>query len=951
MNEDEIRELLQALSKKAEEEGKSERVRISLKKDKDRRRRSSSGKSASTEPDGKSTTEETPAPAEGRSGKKPSSGEPASGKAAAGHARTDREGSEEEIPEDATRLATDEQIEGRSSAREEDGENVLTSIGNSLRSLVSLPGRLLAGHTPRPKKTAGSEHQANPEETGHVPAADGDELVAEAGAGRRTRKAGVEAAHFESDAEVFRQPMADEPLFGGLFAGLMAGKTGSDRKAKAGKTKSAGDGADAANVGEMTAGEAEDEAGMSIGDGMPEEEDAAAVAGADTDTVEETGNGEDEDAAAEEQAGESMPDEEDVPAPARENEAPEDDADLSGDEGAAAPAGEEKAPAPSVKERLQDWFGSLENRGVGRKELLLIGIGALLVLMILFVLISYMSHRHKMRNVTADEGLTVTVEKEPSSWCTEADVTLGLITNEPIQSVSVNGETLDCDGGTRARVSFTADTEVLDVMVVCDTQVLTAEVEIPYIDSEEPTIGLTSEDGRVAIEAEDERSGLDSIWYGEVRDFNDVPAYREYTEPFVPESDTLYAYFAKDKAGNISTPAVSDLQPAAAIYINATSVSIFPGETYSLDLRSEPDNAYLNGLTVSSSNEDVAVVSEQGVITAVNQGEADITVSALDVGSVSCHVTVRSEASITISSVGDVTLGEDISASVTSSFSTLAALYGTSYFFENVRDILSADDITFANLEGALTSGGTRQNKTFAFRGDPSYTDILLDGSIEVVTLANNHSGDYGDEGLEDTKTNLEEAGIDWCEGDTIVMRDVDGVKVALIGIYVLNEGLAKDEQLQTDIARARREGAQIVVVAFHWGTELATTPDSMQTTLGHAAIDYGADLVVGHHPHVLQGIELYEGKYIAYSLGNFCFGGNTSPSDMDTMILQVTFMVDGSDEITDMELNIVPCRISSSETSNNYQPTPAEGEEAQRILEKISALSEALGTTLDLGV
>ena len=116
--------------------------------------------------------------------------------------------------------------------------------------------------------------------------------------------------------------------------------------------------------------------------------------------------------------------------------------------------------------------------------------------------------------------------------------------------------------------------------------------------------------------------------------------------------------------------------------------------------------------------------------------------------------------------------------------------------------------------------------------------------------------------------------------------------------------------------------------------------PDSNQMTLGRLAIDEGADLVCGHHPHVLQGIEEYKGKNIVYSLGNFCFGGNSYPSDMDTMIFQQTFTVDKNGVKADNVTNVIPCSISSEYDYNNYQPTPAQGDEADRILAKIQERS-----------
>ena len=167
-------------------------------------------------------------------------------------------------------------------------------------------------------------------------------------------------------------------------------------------------------------------------------------------------------------------------------------------------------------------------------------------------------------------------------------------------------------------------------------------------------------------------------------------------------------------------------------------------------------------------------------------------------------------------------------------------------------------------------------------------------------------------------------------------MTEVKGIKVGLVGIYELKDHLERKEQLKQNIAKVKAEGAQITIVIFHWGNEKEEVPDSNQTTLAHLAIDEGANLVCGHHPHVLQGIEEYKGKNIVYSLGNFCFGGNQYPSDMDTMIFQQTFTVDQNGVKADNVTNIIPCSVSSDSDYNNYQPTPAEGDEATRILNKI---------------
>ena len=208
------------------------------------------------------------------------------------------------------------------------------------------------------------------------------------------------------------------------------------------------------------------------------------------------------------------------------------------------------------------------------------------------------------------------------------------------------------------------------------------------------------------------------------------------------------------------------------------------------------------------------------------------------------------------------------------------------------------------------------------------------------MNTANNHSHDYGEQSFTDTMEALDGEGIVHFGYDETQVMDVKGVKVGLVGIYELNDHLERTEQLKQNIAKVKEEGAQLVIVIFHWGNEKEEVPDTNQMTLGRLAIDEGADLVCGHHPHVLQGIEEYKGKNIVYSLGNFCFGGNSYPSDMDSMIFQQTFTIDQDGVKADNVTNIIPCSISSDYSYNNYQPTPAEGEEADRIMQKIEERS-----------
>lgn len=299
--------------------------------------------------------------------------------------------------------------------------------------------------------------------------------------------------------------------------------------------------------------------------------------------------------------------------------------------------------------------------------------------------------------------------------------------------------------------------------------------------------------------------------------------------------------------------------------------------------------------------------------------------------------------SLTISSMGDYTLGTDEFFNPAKSFNAYYNAQGADYFLKNVRQILEKDDLSIINFEGTFTESTQRANKKFAFKADPEYVNVLSRSSVEAANLANNHSADYGEESKTDTIKTLEKAKIAPFGFETVQLIDIKGIKVGLAGIYELAEHLEKQQQVQENIAALKEAGADLIIVNFHWGMEKEYTPNDTQKTLARFAIDEGADLVIGHHPHVLQGIEEYKGKYIAYSLGNFCFGGNSNPQDKDTMIFQQTFSFKKGKLQKNKEINIIPCSISSSSGLNDYCPTPLEGEEKQRVLDKIKEYSNQI--------
>lgn len=293
---------------------------------------------------------------------------------------------------------------------------------------------------------------------------------------------------------------------------------------------------------------------------------------------------------------------------------------------------------------------------------------------------------------------------------------------------------------------------------------------------------------------------------------------------------------------------------------------------------------------------------------------------------------------LTVTFAGDCTLGTDENFDASRNFTSRweAENEDPTYFLKNVADLFGADDLTVVNMEGTLTESTERADKQFAFKGPAEYAKILSSASVETASVANNHSADYGQQSLDDTIEALDAEGVGSFGYERLCYRDVKGVKVALIGAAFPEDHDDARKQMTDNIAKAREEGAQLVLVYVHWGIEREYTPTQDQIDMGHAAIDAGADLVVGSHPHVIQGYEVYQGRYIVYSLGNFCFGGNSNPEDKDCMIFQQTFTVAGDEVAKNDDVDFIACSVSSESGRNTYQPTLAEGDEKKRIEKKI---------------
>ena len=310
-------------------------------------------------------------------------------------------------------------------------------------------------------------------------------------------------------------------------------------------------------------------------------------------------------------------------------------------------------------------------------------------------------------------------------------------------------------------------------------------------------------------------------------------------------------------------------------------------------------------------------------------------------------VTEPKEKHYTLTFAGDCTFGS-VSKNWSNSnhfIKTIGENYD--YPFANVREYFENDDFTMINLEGPLTdSSSGAQSKTFAFRGPTAYTQIMTGSSVEAVTLANNHAEDYGKAGYESTTKVLKEAGITYVEkNDTAMYTTESGLK---IGLYAGAFDISTSD-VKNDIAKLRNSGAEIVVCAFHWGEEGHYRPSADQQKIAKAAIDAGADIVYGHHPHVLQKIEQYKDGYIFYSLGNFSFGGAALPGDYDTAMLQMDVVRDENGKVSLGELTIIPCSISSTTKQNNFQPTPLEeGKVYDRVLSKLDGSFKGANLNVD---
>ena len=288
--------------------------------------------------------------------------------------------------------------------------------------------------------------------------------------------------------------------------------------------------------------------------------------------------------------------------------------------------------------------------------------------------------------------------------------------------------------------------------------------------------------------------------------------------------------------------------------------------------------------------------------------------------------------------LGDCTLGgEEKYRNSKLGFRSRIAENGLDFPFRELRALTLEDDLTVANLEGVLTDRKLEKvEKEYNFSGPTAYTGILTSAGIDCVTLANNHSHDYGDAGYADTKAALDSAGVAWFGTDApAVWKNDEGMMIGFLGVsYSLTGNRYKQYARQAEALRDM--GCAAVITVMHAGIEYSyTAPNGYQRQIAERAAECGSCLVIGHHPHVVQGYDRVEGVPVVYSLGNCSFGGTTHAKDSDALVVQAVLTFEEG-ELTDTALEFFPISITSDQRYNNYSPRFLSGEDAERVMDKM---------------
>lgn len=347
-----------------------------------------------------------------------------------------------------------------------------------------------------------------------------------------------------------------------------------------------------------------------------------------------------------------------------------------------------------------------------------------------------------------------------------------------------------------------------------------------------------------------------------------------------------------------------------------------------------------DGQSSKSGNAETVLAAEEGKVLQKIPVEDVPMVEMPVVEEVSTEVAVREPAEVVISLAGDCSFGKLSVHSYERTFNDYFDKYGAGYFFQNVKSLFEADDLTLVNFEGVLTDSKDIQEKEYNIKGNPEYKAVLTEGSVEAVSFGNNHRFDYGQQGVDDTIAAFNDVNVVYAYDENVGIYVTDsGIRIGIVSVNEVYDEKQVEVYLQNGIA-SLKESTDLILACCHWGEETHHYPEEYQVELGRKCIDWGADLVVGCHPHVLQGIDYYNGKYIIYSLGNFSFGGHKNPKDKNAMIVQATANFDSEGLVGELQLKVIPCRISTKDNSNDYCPTIPEGARWDEIIGLVNKYS-----------
>ncbi|MBD3223608.1 MAG: hypothetical protein GF313_02695 [Caldithrix sp.] len=308
---------------------------------------------------------------------------------------------------------------------------------------------------------------------------------------------------------------------------------------------------------------------------------------------------------------------------------------------------------------------------------------------------------------------------------------------------------------------------------------------------------------------------------------------------------------------------------------------------------------------------------------------------------------IKAENPIVLHFAGDVTLANHFERFVDDDYD---------YPFRKFKWFADAD-ISMINLENPLTLNGSPREKLFNFKALPQYVKTLKAGGVDIVTLANNHIYDFSELGLRNTLTALDEVNIKYVgagrnlkEARKPVIFTIDGIHIAYLAYYGLGKhsnsqpaetyasGTAmRSLQFIREDIRSLRKNVDFIIINFHWGLEKQNIPQESQIWFAHQVIDYGADLIIGHHPHVLQGIELYNNRIIAYSLGNFIFGGNSRTYE-ETAVLSIKI---DPQQIIPYQTEVQPVIV------DHWQPRKADEHATVQVMDSLRTYSSVFAQSI----